>query len=211
MPVDAATEIISLYERHARTWLNLRLRGTFYEREWLGRFAAALPSSASILDIGCGGGHPVASYFIGLGHSITGIDSSATMIAISRERHSAHTWIKEDMRTLDLRQRFDGLLAWDSFFHLTADDQRKMFSVFARHSAPSAVLMFTSGPRYGEALGTFEGEALYHASLAPDEYRGLLSENGFSVQAFVPEDPGCAGRTVWLCRAKGNGPVLGGE
>jgi len=34
--------------------------------------------------------------------------------------------------------------------------------------------MFTSGPDIGEATGTAGGLAIYHASLAPWEYRDLL-------------------------------------
>jgi hypothetical protein len=36
---------------------------------------------------------------------------------------------------------FDGVLAWDSFFHLTPDDQRGMFAVFSVHVAKDATLM----------------------------------------------------------------------
>lgn len=66
--------------------------------------------------------------------------------------------------------------------------------------------MFTSGPAHGEAIGTFEGEALYHGSLAPEEYRTLLAENGFAVVDHVVEDPSCGGHTIWLAQA---GPAPG--
>ena len=66
--------------------------------------------------------------------------------------------------------------------------------------APGAALMFTSGPRAGVAMGTFEGEPLYHASLDPDDTRALLAANGFALVTHVPEDPACGGHTVWLAR-----------
>jgi hypothetical protein len=49
-------------------------------------------------------------------------------------------------------------------------------------------------------MGEFEGEPLYHASLAPDAYRQLLAENGFAVIEVKFEDPECGGHTVWLCQ-----------
>jgi hypothetical protein len=52
--------------------------------------------------------------------------------------------------------------------------------------------MFTSGPAYGEAIGTFQDEPLYHASLDPSEYRALLAEQGFAVVAHKAEDPSAA-------------------
>ena len=67
-----------------------------------------------------------------------------------------------------------------------------MFPVFRAHAAPRAVLMFTSGPAHGEAMGTFEGEPLYHASLDSAEYRALLDENGFAVVARLRTGPAAA-------------------
>jgi hypothetical protein len=99
-----------------------------------------------------------------------------------------HEWLVDDMRSLRLPRQFDGVLAWDSFFHLTPSDQRRMFNVFARHAAPSAVLMFNSGPDHGEGVGEYRGDPLYHASLSPDEYTALLSGIGFEVIAHAIED-----------------------
>ena len=60
--------------------------------------------------------------------------------------------------------------------------------------------MFTSGPAHGVAIGTFEGEPLYHASLDGAEYRALLHQNGFTVMAHVTEDPACGRHTIWLAQ-----------
>jgi hypothetical protein len=77
-----------------------------------------------------------------------------------------------------------------------------MFPIFRAHAAPNAALMFTSGPRDGVAMGTFGGEPLYHASLAPDAYRALLAENGFEVIANVFDDPQTGGHSIWLAKMK---------
>jgi hypothetical protein len=63
-----------------------------------------------------------------------------------KERFPDRDWQVADMRTLSLGRAFEGLLAWDSFFHLCPEDQRRMFPVFRKHAAPRAALMFTSGP-----------------------------------------------------------------
>jgi hypothetical protein len=133
-------------------------------------------------------------------HIVTGVDSSPELIEICRDHFPDGDWQVADMRTLAIGRHFDGVLAWDSFFHLCPDDQRGMFPIFAAHAAPHAALMFTSGPDQGEAIGEYQGEPLYHSSLDPDEYISLLSENGFEVVAHVSEDPTCGRHTIWLAR-----------
>lgn len=75
-----------------------------------------------------------------------------------------------------------------------------MFPVFRDHAASGAPLLFTSGPRHGDAIGSFEGEPLYHGSLDPSEYRTLLRDNGFVVVDHIVEDPACGWHTVWLAQ-----------
>jgi 2-polyprenyl-3-methyl-5-hydroxy-6-metoxy-1,4-benzoquinol methylase len=198
---DDADRIIGLYQRHAHGFDRERGRNLF-ERPWLDRFAALVPRGGSILDVGCGSGDPIARHFIESGYEVTGVDSSSPMIDLCRSRFRHATWTVADMRTLDLASRHDGILAWDSFFHLRRDDQRAMFATFRAHAAPQAALMFTSGPSDGEAIGTFQGEPLYHASLAPNEYCALLERHGFAVVAHKAEDPGCGGHTIWLARLR---------
>ena len=196
----AADQIIGLYERHALAFDRLRGR-RLLERAWLERFCALLPSRSSVLDLGCGSGEPIARYLVEAGHVVTGVDSAPTLIELARSRFPDHAWVVDDMRRLKLGRRFAGLMAWDSFFHLSHSDQRAMFPRFAEHAQPGAALLFSSGPSHGEAMGVFEGEALYHASLSPDEYTALLADNGFSVISHLAEDAECGGRTVWLAQA----------
>lgn len=194
-----AERVVELYQRHARTWDGQRGRSLF-ERTWLDRFLACLSPARSILDLGCGSGEPIARYLIEGGCRVTGVDAAPAMIDLCRQRFPAMQWIVADMRSLAVGRTFDGILAWDSFFHLPFGDQRRMFAVFQRHAAPGATLMFTTGPAHGEAIGSYQGEPLYHASLDGAEYRALLRRRGFSLVSHVVEDPGCGGHTVWLAR-----------
>jgi trans-aconitate methyltransferase len=196
-----AERIIGLYQRHARAWAQER-GNRLLEKEWLDRFRHLLPPVANVLDIGCGSGEPIARYLVEQGCDITGVDSSPEMIAMCEGRFPLQNWLTADMRVLSLGRTFDGILAWDSFFHLRHSDQRRMFPVFRKHAAPRAPLMFTSGPSHGEAIGAYKGEPLYHASLDSAEYHALLNENGFDVVAHVVEDPNCGLHTVWLARRR---------
>ncbi|MFO0993161.1 MAG: class I SAM-dependent methyltransferase [Hyphomicrobiales bacterium] len=198
--------IIDHYERHARAWDEDRQAGTGTDRIWLERFADHLPQGARILDTGCGSGKPIAEFMTVRGFAVTGVDSSPTMIALCRERLPEHRWIIADMRKLALGETFDGVLAWDSFFHLDTPDQRLMFEVFGRHASKAAILMFNAGPVAGEAVGAYRGDPLFHASLAAEEYQSLLSRHGFKTIDHAVNDPEAGGRTVWLCKRPPNIP-----
>ncbi len=196
-----AERIVGLYQRHADDWDKERGR-SLLEKDWLDRFSALLPPEPSILDIGCGSAEPIARYYIEHGCNVTGIDSSPSLIGMCKDCFPDHNWIVADMRSLSLDRCFDGILAWNSFFHLCPGDQRKMFPIFRRHARSKAALMFTSGPSYGEAIGTFKGEPLYHGSLDGAEYRSLLDQNRFDVVSHVVEDPNCGLNTVWLAQLR---------
>jgi hypothetical protein len=126
------------------------------------------------------------------------------LIALARQRMPEQEWIVADMRRLAIDRRFDGILAWDSYFHLAPEAQRAMLAVFAAHAGDHAVLLFNTGPEHGESASTFtfKDEELYHASLAPAEYRALLERHGFDVVRHVANDVRSGGRTAWLCRRK---------
>ncbi len=199
MPSKAG-EIIRLYDRHAEAWDRNRSTDLILERGWMERFVALLPSGGSVLDLGCGSGQPIARHLLESGFAVVGVDSSPNLIAKCRNRFPEAEWVVADMRTLFINQKFDGLIAWDSFFHLSHKDQRGMFAIFREHASSGAPLLFTTGTEHGEAIGSFEGESLYHASLAPEEYRTHLASYGFKVLGHVVEDPKCGRHTVWLAQ-----------
>jgi predicted TPR repeat methyltransferase len=196
---EDAERIAGLYERHAAAWDRARLQSTPPTR-WLQAFISAMGPNASVLDLGCGAGVPMAACLIGAGVRITGFDTSPALIALACSRFPDQRWRVGDMRNLALGETFDGILAWHSFFHLTPGDQAAMFAVFAAHLKSGGALMFTSGDEEGIALGEFEGEPLYHASLSPQHYRALLAAHGFTVIDHIASDAETGHATVWLAR-----------
>lgn len=193
------TDTCAIYDAIAREFDRDRSK-SLMERFYLDQVLAHLTKGASVLDLGCGSAEPIAKFFIDNGCRVTGIDAAGAMVALCRERYPAQTWIESDMRAMDLHRRFDAIIAWDSFFHLTADDQRAMFPVFARHAAPGAPLLLTSGPRAGIVMGEIYGHPLHHASLDAAEYEELLAAYGFDLLVHRVKDPDCGGHTVWLAQ-----------
>jgi len=199
--VDAASRIVDHYERHALSWDADRRAAAWIDKPFIERFLSSLPQGATVLDLGCGGGSPVALHMVAQGFRVTGVDSSPTLISLCRTRMPDQEWIVGDMRSLALGRRFGGILAWDSFFHLHHKDQRTMFGIFAGHAARGTILMFNAGFGHAEAVGSYRGDPLYHASLDPSEYEALLTEFGFELIEHSINDPAKGGRIFWLARA----------
>jgi hypothetical protein len=76
-----------------------------------------------------------------------------------------------------------------------------MFRIFAEHSAADAILMFNAGFSHSEAMGSYRGDPLYHASLDPSEYEDLSASSGFELIEYSRGDPVKGGRIFWLARA----------
>ena len=197
-------DVISAYDREGPAWAATRDR-RLIERPWLDRALALAPRTIGrrrVLDLGCGAGRPIAEYLLDRGCAVTGVDASRAMIDLFAQVVPGATALHADMRALRLSERFDLVLAWDSFFHLGADDQRGMFPVFAAHAEPGGVLLLNTGPKAGNTVGRILAEPVFHASLDPHEYRTLLDEAGFDALGFWPEEEEAGGRTVWLARSR---------
>ncbi|MFC2968665.1 class I SAM-dependent methyltransferase [Acidimangrovimonas pyrenivorans] len=192
-------DIPATYGRQAKSWDAGRSRALF-ERRWLDRMSEGFGPGATILDLGCGGGEPIADYLLGRDFALTGVDIAPEMLELARRRFPRAEWIEADMRGLALGRRFDAVLAWNSFFHLDPAAQRAMFAVFSALLAPGGRLLFTTGPAAGIAIGRVGDEQVYHSSLSPAQYAALIEANGMAVRAFVAQDPDCAGHSVWLAR-----------
>ncbi len=191
----------AVYERNAARFDAERPK-RLHERPWLERFTAPLPSGAAILDLGCGAGDPICFYLQDQGFAVTGIDASAAMIALARRRRPDGDWRIADMRTVQLSERFDGLLCWNSFFHLTQAEQRALLPRLAALLNPRGRLMLTVGPKAGEEIGHVGGEPVHHSSLSPEEYAATLSAEGLDVVDFVAEDPECDFQTILLAERR---------
>ncbi|MBF9061059.1 methyltransferase domain-containing protein [Rhodobacterales bacterium HKCCSP123] len=199
--VTGPDDILAAYEREAARWARERNRALWEEPALAASVAGRAPG-LSVLDLGCGAGQPIAAWYIARGDLVTGVDGAAAMVAELAARVPEAEAIHADMRGLELGRRFDVILAFNSLFHLSPGDQRAMFPVFAAHAAPGARLLFTTGPAAGEAVGRVGDSPVYHASLDPEDYRGLLADAGFSVTWFRPEDAGLRGHSVWLAEAR---------
>ncbi|MEP2531920.1 class I SAM-dependent methyltransferase [Shimia sp.] len=196
---ELAARTHDIYEEQAEQFDRERSRKLF-EARWLTRFSDGLPRGARVLDLGCGAGEPIASWLIGEGFHYTGVDIAEAMLTIARGRWPERDWRQGDMRALDLGEQFDGIVAWNSFFHLTRDEQRACLPVLGQHLAPGGHLLVTVGHSDGEVTGRVGNAVVYHSSLSPAEYARLLEDHGMLMTGFLAQDPDCNKHSVLLAQ-----------
>ena len=105
-----------------------------------------LTCSASILDLGAGtGGHDIP--LARLGYTVTGVDRSARMLGIAREKAGADLsveFVLGDIRDARVGRTFDAVISMFAVmsYQLTNDDLLAAFRTARAHLAPGGVFVF---------------------------------------------------------------------
>ena len=182
-------------------WFDKNRSRHLMEKAYLDKLIDIVGKEAAVLDLGCGTGVPIMGYLLEQELHVTGVDASYRILEIAQQHFPSADFILSDMRKLSLNRKFDALIAWHSFFHLPAEDQPSMFSIFRSHLNKNGVLLFTSGNEHGEAWSENGGENLFHASLDRAQYEALLEEHGFRILSYKEDDPECSA-TVWMAQLR---------
>lgn len=194
------THVFKAYNEIADWFDQHRCKDLSLEKKYLTMLQQQLPEKATVLDIGCGTGEPIAQFFINQGYRVTGIDASQTMISCCQKRFPSQRWLLADMRSLCLSESFNLVIAWHSVFHVPPQDQHDTLKILIAHLKNDGLLVFTSGDQAGEVWSDNGGYDLYHASLSMEEYEHIITSNGCQVLLHQKNDPECGGATVWIAQ-----------
>lgn len=145
-------------------------------------FLELLEPATNILDVGCGGGIPIAKFLVKRGFCISGIDISAKMIEIAKKNFPQASFAKADIVSFSTEEKFGGIVAHDSLFHLEYEQHGKVFAKLYDFLKPNGVLLFTHGGGKGEIEGEMNGEKFFYSSLGPEKLRKVLEEIGFKIE-----------------------------
>jgi SAM-dependent methyltransferase len=156
-------------------------------------FFSEIPAGARVLDLCCGSGH-VTRELVFKGFDVTGIDSSAGLIAHAREELQTVDFKVQDARALQLPPAyFKGVLStFDSLNHiLTLEGLKKVFSGVLRALHPSGLFVFDMNLE--EAYGTDLRE--WSVNLA-DTSVGLVRG------IYTPETKTAVTDLIWFVKEK---------
>jgi SAM-dependent methyltransferase len=179
-------------------------------------FASVATPVRSVLDLGSGGGN--VAWHLRPGRSLTLVDLSPDMLAVSRQLNPDAMHVAGDMRTLRLGRVFDAVLVHDAIDYITSQkDLRQVIETAFAHCRPGGLAVFAPDHtadtfRPGTGSGGSSDQAGRQASFRerttdPEpgddwilaEYEFTLREPDGTVRV-VPEAHrlGSFGRDTWL-------------
>ena len=178
-----SSESSILYERIADTYEHLYYTDAklVLEQPFLDKLLSLLPVHPRILDLGCGTAVE-ARYFIDHGANYTGIDASASMIAIARRHSPGGVFRVGDIRALPFEQNsFDGVIALDSLIHFPKAEMPRILRGISKVLSPDGAFLIAVQAGDGEQVMDF-GLGLNHKTLVSlyslHELSGLLYDLG---------------------------------
>jgi SAM-dependent methyltransferase len=144
------------------------------------RWAGALPRGATILDLGCGHGIPLAMALIEDGFNVYGIDASPTLVAAFRNRFPRAHVICGAVEGSDFFARtFDGVLAIGLLFLLDVDTQRELIGKVAQALNADGRFLFTAPRDACTWTDVLTGRS--SRSLGAEGYEAILTDAGLTV------------------------------
>ncbi|MBD3280282.1 methyltransferase domain-containing protein [Candidatus Dojkabacteria bacterium] len=148
---------------------------------YIEKFAEELPESGHVLDIGCGSGVPNAKYLVQSDFNLVGIDPSEELIKLAEKNVPQAKFLNSGILKFETDQKFDGIIAWDSLFHLKLDEHEEAFKKITSLLKPIGYFLFTHGGSEGEIESEMYNNEFYYSSPGPDKIKSMLQELGYEI------------------------------
>ena len=174
---------------------------------YVDRILEGLPEGASVLDLGCGTGEPIAKHITERGFRVTGVDESEQMLKLARQTVPEAELIHADMVTIELTDTFDAAVAWDSMFHVERKHHAALYRKLANALRKDARLLLSVGgsaPAEDDSVEGFTsemfGQTFYYSGFAPEVTRKLIEASGFEIELWEVDDPTSRGHIAVIAR-----------
>lgn len=161
--------------------------------DWL---VQRLDPGSSVLDVGSGTGRPAAERLSAAGMRVLGIDVSATMVQLARERVPAAQFRQEDARTFRSEPgSWDAVCAFFALLILSRTQLDACLQRLADWLAPGGNLVFAAAlADVAEAEVNFFGNPVRVSSYQEEGYLRRLRDAGLRIERteivrFTPDDP----------------------
>lgn len=169
-------DIGSKYDKIAQWWHNNH-NESVYGLAQIEKAICYCKNRGSALDVGCGSGGRIIRKLQSAGFNITAIDASPNMIQIAESNHHKVNFEICDIASWKTNKTFDLIVAWDSIFHLSMAEQRKVIPGLCSMLNTDGIIIYTFGDACGEHETEWHGEKFFYGSIGIDENLKILMES----------------------------------
>ena len=124
-------------------WVKFGLYENEAQQEYLQKFLARIRRNGTVLSAACGAGR-YDGMLLEAGHSVTGIDQSAGMLARAKEHFPQARYQKMGLQEMDFHEAFDGAICMDALEHVCPEDWPGIMKGFREALKPGGLLYFTA-------------------------------------------------------------------
>jgi cyclopropane fatty-acyl-phospholipid synthase-like methyltransferase len=170
----------------------------------LAALIAKLPERATVLDLGCGAGEPVAREFVTHGFRVTGVDVSLGQIERARGNVPEATFIHTDMTSVQFpAETFDAVSAFYSITHVPRNEHAALVQRIATWLRPSGLFVASFGSSEGDWLGEWLGIPMFFSHHDPEETKRLIHDAGLRLeQVELVEQDNEKATFLWIAARK---------
>lgn len=174
------------YEAHAQEFMKHRERSEIGVSTVLA-WSHSLPSQASLLDLGCGSGQPIAIALARAGFTMHGIDTSTTLVKAYREKiPQAQVMCESVEDSTFFHRQFDAVIAIGLMFLLDETAQAKLIQKVASHLRHGGQFLFTAPTQIHQWQDVLTGARA--RSLGAEAYIFLCRDVGLGLTSeFIDE------------------------
>jgi cyclopropane fatty-acyl-phospholipid synthase-like methyltransferase len=180
---DAKLTVSASYDSVADDYLRLFGVSSVRQKK-LEEFIERLSPEASVLDLGCGAGVPVAKTL------------------------TEQNFVQEDMGSLNFApDTFDGVCAFYSVTHVPSDEHRALVGRVAEWLRPGGIFIASLGASSGDWSGTWLGVPMFFSHNDPKEAEQIIRDAGLVLELaeFVKQDNE-ATSFLWITARKPSRP-----
>ena len=142
-----------------------------------------LPARATVLDLGCGAGEPVAREFVAHGFQATGVDISLGQIMRARRNVPEAHFVHADMMAVQFpAQAFDAVSAFYSITHVPRNEHEALIRRVETWLRPNGLFVASFGSSAGDWLGEWLGTPMFFSHLDPNETKRLVNDAGLRLE-----------------------------
>lgn len=181
---DPARLVAAGYDAVADAYAALEgQEGAWPRSRRVAELARRLPPGAAVLDLGCGGGVPVARDLAAAGFAVTGVDVSKEQIRRARAAVPRGTFLAGDMRTVSLPQgSFDAVVCLYALDHVPREDHLDVFRRIVRWLRPGGfALVAIEDVDEPGVVADWLGAPMFFSVHGAEVERRLAEEAGLAV------------------------------